>query len=80
MTLPRALLEGIARAVRDAGGTMQDVDDLVAVWDRLARQTQARADRIRHEARTVRCCCPDGGLLDAKGRCQRCYGSEQHDG
>ncbi len=72
--LPRGLLIAIAQAVRDAGGDMEDVDDLVSVWQRLQADKHGRVDRLRTTAATVTCCCADGGVLTGDGRCGRCYG------
>jgi hypothetical protein len=74
MTLPRDMLIAIGRAVHQAGGQMTDVDDLVAVWQRLAADRTGRVDRMRAEASDVDCGCADGGEARPDGRCNRCYG------
>jgi hypothetical protein len=76
MTVPIEVLRAIGKAVRDAGGDMDDVDDLVAVWERLCDDRHGRVDRMRQEAQTVRCCCSSGGAAGAAGagRCSRCWG------
>jgi hypothetical protein len=53
---------------------MEDVDDLVSVWQRLQADKHGRVDRLRAEAATVTCCCVDGGEPADDGRCRRCYG------
>lgn len=73
MTVPIEVLRAIGEAVRDAGGDMEDVDDLVDVWRRLCADRYGRVDRMRREARTVRCCCANGGAART-GRCLRCWG------
>jgi hypothetical protein len=72
--IPRGVLIAIGKAVQNAGGDMTDVDDLVTVWERLEADTRGRVERLRHEARTVRCCCASGGVAMPDGRCERCYG------
>jgi hypothetical protein len=82
MTVPIKVLRAIGEAVRDAGGDMNDVDDLVAVWERLCADRYGRVDRMRREARSVRCCCSSGGAAGTAGtagtagagRCSRCWG------
>ncbi len=74
MRLTTELVRSIAMAVENAGGDITDVEDLVAVWERLERDQVARVDRMRYEARTIRCCCADGAEPMSDGRCQRCYG------
>ncbi len=54
---------------------MTDVEDLVRVWERLHADSRGRVDRMRHEARTVRCRCVDGGAEPVDdARCSRCWG------
>ncbi len=73
--ISQGMAVAIARAVEKAGGDMDDVEDLIGVWERLERDTHARVDRMRHEARTVRCCCADGGAEPTEdGRCSSCSG------
>lgn len=72
--IPRDVLIAIGRAVHSAGGDMSDVDDLVDVWERLSADKSGRVDRMRSEAKAIRCCCADGGVLAAGGRCERCFG------
>ena len=74
MTLPNTMLKAIGEAVQNAGGDLTDVEDLIRAWQRLEHDWQPRVDRIRHQARTIRCCCADGGQPDDTGQCQRCYG------
>ena len=74
MTLSEGHLVAIGRAVQDAGGDMQDVDDLVATWQRLERDWEPRVDRMRYEAARPRCCCADEPALGRDGRCERCFG------
>jgi hypothetical protein len=74
--IPRKTLIAIARAVQEAGGDMSDVEDLVRTWERLHADPRGRVDRMRHEARTARCCCADGGADETDdGRCGRCFGA-----
>jgi hypothetical protein len=74
MKLPAQIVRAIAAAVEKHGGTMDDVDDLIAVWERLAVEQGARADRMRYEAANRRCTCTDGGLAESGDRCERCCG------
>jgi hypothetical protein len=53
---------------------MDDVRDLLQVWERLAADKHGRLDRLRHEAANPRCHCADGGTHGGGGRCERCYG------
>jgi len=57
MTLHNSLLRAIGNAVEQAGGDMDDVDDLVATWERVGADPDGRAARMRYEAKQVRCCC-----------------------
>ncbi len=69
------LAVAIARAVERAGGDWSDVEDLIAVWERLERDHQARIDYMRHRAEMVCCSCSNGGAEPAvDGRCSRCWG------
>ena len=49
MTLPRSLIVAVAQAVEHEGGDMDDVRDLLGVWERLAADPQGRVDRLRAE-------------------------------
>jgi hypothetical protein len=49
MTLARSLIVAVARAVEKRGGDMDDVADLLDVWERLARDPYGRLDRVRAE-------------------------------
>jgi hypothetical protein len=53
MTPPRNVLVAIATAVERQGGDMADVEDLLSVWQRVARRNDERADVIRREAREL---------------------------
>lgn len=75
MKVPRETLIAIAKAVEAAGGDLDDVKDLVDVWERVNADSRRRADRMRYEARTARCSCLDGGRPGVDGRCGRCYGA-----
>jgi hypothetical protein len=72
--IPRDVLHAIGRAVHGVSGDMADVDDLVDVWYRLDADRRGRLDRMRAQAKAIRCCCADGGVLAADGRCERCFG------
>jgi hypothetical protein len=72
--IPRDMLIAIGRAVHSAGGDMSDVDDLVDVWTRIAADRRGQLDRMRAQAKAIRCCCASGGVLAADGRCERCFG------
>lgn len=74
MTIPRELLVVIATAIADQGGDMDDVDDLVATWQRLDADVRGRVNRVRQEARTIACCCAWPADPAEDGRCSRCYG------
>lgn len=74
MRPPLAVILSIARAVEQAGGDLADVEDLVAVWERVQARTQPIADAMRRDARTRPCCCADDPAPGADGRCSRCYG------
>jgi len=74
MRPPLEVIVSIARAVEAAGGDMDDVRDLVAVWERVQARTQPRADAMRREARTRPCVCADQPPPGKDGRCSRCYG------
>ncbi len=77
MPVSRELLVAIADAVHSAAGGMDNVEDLARTWERLESATQARIDRMRYEARTIRCSCGDGGLVEDSRRCRGCYGTLQ---
>ena len=64
----------IAEAVERQGGDMEDVRDLVAVWERVAADTGPRVEAMRREAANPRCSCEDGGEPASDGRCRRCHG------
>lgn len=49
MTLPRSLIVAVANAVEGQGGDLEDVADLLAVWERLASDPHGRLDRLRAE-------------------------------
>jgi hypothetical protein len=49
VTLPASLIRAIARDVEAHGGCMDDVDDLAAVWERVAADRQPRVDRMALE-------------------------------
>jgi hypothetical protein len=44
------LLTAIARAVEHQGGDIEDVEDLIAVWERVARRNQERGAVCQREA------------------------------
>jgi hypothetical protein len=71
--ISREMLRKIVDAVQRARGDLDDVKDLVAVWERLERTQQLRADAMRREAQAVRCFCIDGAQ-DRDRRCARCFG------
>jgi hypothetical protein len=50
------------------------LEELARVWARLEADSHGRVDRMRHEARTVGCCCTAPALSDERGRCSRCFG------
>jgi hypothetical protein len=54
VTLPASLIRAIAQAVEAQGGDMDDVDDLAAVWERLAANQQPHIDRLDLENRQRR--------------------------
>jgi hypothetical protein len=72
MSLPRSVLIAIASAVEAQGGDIDDVDDLIACWERLCADQHGRVDRLRYEAASRACRCADGGRADEHGRCERC--------
>lgn len=74
MSLPRRQVEAIARAVEKAGGDMDDVRDLIAVWERVQVDSYRRAGGIRATVRARGCTCGDGGAANGGERCGRCYG------
>lgn len=74
MTLPRSLVAAAARAVEAEGGDMDDVQDLVEVWERLAADKHGRVARLRYEAANPRCRCADGGDREHGPSCGRCQG------
>ena len=49
MTLDATLIRAIAKAVEAQGGDYSDVQDLIAVWERLASDPHGRLDRLRFE-------------------------------
>ena len=49
-TLDTATIRAIANAVERQGGDYSDVQDLIAVWERVNRRNGERADLIRREA------------------------------
>jgi hypothetical protein len=59
--ISRELLAGIVAAVERAGGDLDDVKDLVEVWERLERSWQPLVDAMCREARAVSCSRGDGG-------------------
>jgi hypothetical protein len=72
--ISEGLLAKIVDAVEGAGGDLEDVKDLVEVWERVHRDYQPRVDAMRREAQTVPCRCADGGQLVTGDRCFRCNG------
>jgi hypothetical protein len=72
--LPRSLLRAIGEAVQDAGGDMDDVEDMVDVWTRLDADMDRCASRLLFNAQHPRCCCSTPADPDELGRCSRCYG------
>lgn len=74
MTLPSSLITAIARAVEREGGDLDDVRDLLEVWERLAADQHGRLDRLRYEAANPPCSCADGGKVATNKRCERCHG------
>jgi hypothetical protein len=50
VTLPDTLIRAIANAVEAEGGDMEDVHNLIGVWERLATDARGRVDRLRYEA------------------------------
>ncbi|MCW3064779.1 MAG: hypothetical protein JWN32_1951 [Solirubrobacterales bacterium] len=75
MSLPKMVLIAIAEAVAAQGGDMDDVDDLVACWERVYGDRAGRVDRLRYDAENAPCRCADGGVADdGGGRCGRCCG------
>jgi hypothetical protein len=48
--IPDSVIVAIANAVERRGGEIEDVEDLIAVWERVERRNGERADIIRHEA------------------------------
>jgi hypothetical protein len=74
VNLDLSLVRAIAEAVEREGGDMDDVRDLVAVWERQHRTTQPRADSMRREAANRTCRCADGGEPGVEDRCERCDG------
>jgi uncharacterized paraquat-inducible protein A len=75
MSLPDGLLRALGEAVQRAGGTRKDVEDLIAVWQRLDRELDRRASVLAREVRCCRCCCAQPAEPGLDGRCLRCYGS-----
>jgi hypothetical protein len=71
--LPEGVIVAVARAVEAAGGDMDDVDDLLAVWQRQAADKRGKVERMRYEAANPRCSCADGGVANGGDRCERCY-------
>jgi hypothetical protein len=67
-------LAKIVDAVEGVGGNLEDVKDLVEVWERVHRDWQPRVDAMRREAQTFPCRCAHGGQLVEDDRCPRCYG------
>lgn len=51
MTLPSSLIIAVARAVEREGGDLEDVRDLLEVWERLAADPHGRQDRLHAENR-----------------------------
>ena len=49
MTLPRSIVVAVAQAVEKEGGDLEDVRDLLEVWERLAADPHGRLDRLRAE-------------------------------
>jgi hypothetical protein len=49
MTLPRSLITAVAEAAERQGGDLDDVRDLLDVWERLAADPHGRLDRLRGE-------------------------------
>ncbi|MGI8712389.1 MAG: hypothetical protein ACR2NR_04255 [Solirubrobacteraceae bacterium] len=74
MSLPDSLLVAIGQAVQDAGGTVDDVDDLVHVWQRLDADLDSRVVRLGYEAAHAACCCATPAEPAEDGRCSRCWG------
>ena len=74
MKAPLSVILAIGRAVDQVGGDLEDAQDLIDVWERLAVTAQPKADAMRRQARNVKCCCADEPEPGADGRCPRCYG------
>jgi len=77
MKPPKPILVAIAQAVERAGGDITDVEDLVAVWERLNADKRGRTARLAHDVATQPCTCTDGGQPDPHNRCQHCHGHTQ---
>jgi len=53
MTLDPTLVRAIAEAVEHQGGDYSDVQDLIAVWQRVARRNDERAALVRAQGRRL---------------------------
>jgi hypothetical protein len=53
MKLDREVIRAIAEAVERQSGDYGDVQDLIAVWQRVTRRNAERADVIRRESREM---------------------------
>jgi hypothetical protein len=52
-TIDRALARNIAEAVEQQGGDYTDVEDLIDIWERVARRNDEHAAVCRREAREL---------------------------
>ena len=48
--IPESVIRAIANAVEREGGDIDDVDDLIDVWNRLYADKRGRVDRLRYGA------------------------------
>jgi hypothetical protein len=71
--LSDTLICAIAGAVERQGGEMDDVDDLIATWERLSADPRGPFARLHYDAAHPTCSCADGGV-PGDGRCARCNG------
>ena len=74
MRPPISVIVSIAKAVEQAGGDLTDVEDLVAVWERVQIRAELRADAIRRGERSRSCCCANRPNPGRDGRCPVCNG------
>jgi len=68
------LSDAVALAVQRAGGSVEDEQDLLAAWARLAADRGGRQARLRHATAHPACTCADGGDQEHGERCGRCHG------